>query len=256
VRIGNGAASQFQLDVFGELVDAVWQYRQHGGGVDDTFWELLTRVGGAVLDLWREPDRGIWEIRGEPRHFVFSKVMAWVALDRLLRLAELDDREGDVDLWRRARDEIRETVEREGVDDGVFTQSFGDRGKLDASNLMLPLVGFVEPGDPRARATVEAIASRLSANGLVYRYVTDGMDGLRATRPPSSSAPSGSSTAWRGWATSSAPAVRTHARLRQRRRSARRGDRTAVVRAPRQLPQAFSHLGLIQAALALAETEG
>jgi alpha,alpha-trehalase len=178
VRIGNGAASQFQLDVFGELLDTVWLYRRHGGEVDAVFWEFLTRVGGAVLDLWSEPDQGIWEIRGEPRHFVYSKVMAWVALDRLVRLAELDGREGDVESWRTAREEIRELVEREGVDGSIFTQSFGDGGKLDASNLMIPIVGFVPHDDPRARATVERIADELSVDGFVYRYVTDGVDGL------------------------------------------------------------------------------
>jgi GH15 family glucan-1,4-alpha-glucosidase len=180
VRIGNGAASQFQLDTFGELLDTAWLYRQQGGEIDSVFWEFLTRVGGAVLDRWSEPDQGIWEIRGEPRHFVFSKVMAWVALDRLLKLAEADGREGDLEGWRGARDEIREQVEREGVDSdrGGFIQSFGDGGKLDASGLMIPIVGFVEHTDPRARATVETIAAELSADGLVYRYLTDGVDGL------------------------------------------------------------------------------
>jgi len=180
VRIGNGAASQFQLDTFGELLDTAWLYRQHGGEIDDVFWEFLGRVGGAVMDKWQEPDQGIWEIRGDPRHFVYSKVMAWVALDRLLKLAEADGREGDLDGWRAARDAIREQVEREGVDpaSGGFTQSFGDGGKLDASNLMIPIVGFVEHTDPRARATVEKIADELSADGFVYRYVTDGVDGL------------------------------------------------------------------------------
>src|SRR6266536_2679196 len=144
VRIGNGAYSQFQLDVFGELLDTVWVYRQHGGEIDDVFWEFLGRVAGAVIDRWREPDQGIWEIRGEPRHFVYSKVMAWVALDRVVRIAELDGREG----------------------------------KLDASNLMIPIVGFVEHRDPRARATFERTIAELSADGFVYRYVTDGVDGL------------------------------------------------------------------------------
>jgi alpha,alpha-trehalase len=180
VRIGNGAAAQFQLDTFGELLDTAWLYRQQGGEIDEVFWEFLGRVGGAVMERWVEPDHGIWEIRGEPRHFVYSKVMAWVALDRLLKLAEVDGREGDLDGWRAARDEIRAQVEAEGVDaeTGGFTQSFGDGGKLDASNLMIPIVGFVEHTDPRARATVEKIAAELSANGLVYRYVTDGLDGL------------------------------------------------------------------------------
>jgi alpha,alpha-trehalase len=180
VRIGNGAYSQFQLDVFGELIDTVWVYRQHGGEIDDTFWEFLGRVAGAVIDRWRKPDQGIWEIRGEPRHFTYSKVMAWVALDRVVRIAELDGREGALDEWRANRDELRGLIERDGVDPGTgaFVQSFGDGGKLDASNLMIPIVGFVGHDDSRARATFERTVSELSADGFVYRYVTDGVDGL------------------------------------------------------------------------------
>jgi alpha,alpha-trehalase len=180
VRIGNGAYDQFQLDVFGELLDTVWVYRQHGGEIDDTFWEFLGRVAGAVIDRWREPDQGIWEIRGDPRHFTYSKVMAWVALDRVVRIAELDRREGALDEWRANRDELRGLIEREGVDPqtGAFLQSFGDGGKLDASNLMIPIVGFVAHDDRRARATFERTVSELSADGFVYRYVTDGVDGL------------------------------------------------------------------------------
>jgi GH15 family glucan-1,4-alpha-glucosidase len=180
VRIGNGAYRQFQLDVFGELLDTVWVYRQHGGEIDETFWEFLGRVAGAVIDRWSEPDQGIWEIRGEPKHFTYSKVMAWVALDRVVRLAELDGREGALDEWRRVRDEIRGLVERDGVhpDTGAFTQSFGDGGKHDASNLMIPIVGFVAHDDPRARATSAGIVEELSADGFVYRYLTDGVDGL------------------------------------------------------------------------------
>src|ERR671936_2253337 len=180
VRIGNGAYSQFQLDVFGELLDTVWVYRRHGGEIDDTLWEFLGRIAGAVIDLWREPDQGIWEIRGEPRHFTYSKVMAWVALDRIVRIAELDGREGALEEWRANRDELRKLIEREGIDPetGAFLQSFGDGAKLDASNLMIPIVGFVGHNDPRARSTFERTISDLSADGFVYRYVTDGVDGL------------------------------------------------------------------------------
>ncbi|MDQ2911211.1 MAG: glycoside hydrolase family 15 protein [Actinomycetota bacterium] len=180
VRIGNGAAQQFQLDVFGELLDTAWLWRQHDGEIDDVFWDFLGRVAGRVLETWTEPDQGIWEIRGEPRHFTYSKVMAWVALDRALKLAALDEREGALEDWRAGRDEIRDLVEREGVDaaSGAFLQSFGDGGKLDASNLLIPVVGFVEHGDSRARATTERIAAELSADGFVYRYITDGVDGL------------------------------------------------------------------------------
>ena len=180
VRIGNGAYRQFQLDVFGELLDTVWVYRQHGGEIDETFWEFLGRVAGAVIERWPEPDQGIWEIRGDPKHFTYSKVMAWVALDRAVRLAELDGREGALEEWRRVRDQIRALVEQEGVDpeSGAFTQSFGDGGKHDASNLMIPIVGFVAHDDPRALATFERIVAELSADGFVYRYLTDGVDGL------------------------------------------------------------------------------
>ncbi len=179
VRIGNGAAQQFQLDTFGELLDTAWLYRRHGGEIDEIFWDFLSRVGGVVLEKWREPDQGIWEIRGEPKHFVYSKVMAWVALDRLVKLGEEDGREGEVEAWRAARDEIRELIETEGVDpeSGAFVQSFGS-SSLDASNLMIPIVGFVSHDDPRARATADRIADELSADGFVYRYVTDGVDGL------------------------------------------------------------------------------
>src|SRR5438132_1691767 len=121
VRIGNGAAQQFQLDTFGELLDTAWLYRRHGGQIDEIFWDFLSRVGGVVLEKWREPDQGIWEIRGEPQHFVYSKVMAWVALDQLVRLAELDGREADP-RWASERDEIRALIERDGVDEA--SQSF------------------------------------------------------------------------------------------------------------------------------------
>jgi alpha,alpha-trehalase len=253
VRIGNDAASQFQLDVFGELLDAVWLYRQHGGEVDEVFWEFLTRVGGAVLDLWTEPDQGIWEIRGEPRHFVYSKVMAWVALDRLVRLAELDGRAGDLESWRTGRNEVRKLVEREGVAGAVFTQSFGDGGKLDASNLMIPIVGFVSHDDPRARATVEKTADQLGADCFVYRYITDGVDGL-----------SGDEAAF---ALCSFWLVECLARGGEGERARELFERLLSFcndvgllgeeidphsgEILGNFPQAFSHLGLIQAAIAL-----
>jgi GH15 family glucan-1,4-alpha-glucosidase len=255
VRIGNGAYSQFQLDVFGELLDTVWIYRLHGGGIDDVFWEFLGRVAGAVVDLWREPDQGIWEIRGEPRHFVYSKVMAWVALDRVIRIAELEGREGALDEWRANRDELRELVEREGVDEetGAFLQSFGDGGKLDASNLMIPIVGFVEHGDPRARATSERIAAELSADGFVYRYITDGVDGLAGDEAT--------------FAICSFWLVECLSRAGETERARELFERLlgfcndvgllAEEIDPHSgelignFPQAFSHLGLIQAAIAL-----
>jgi GH15 family glucan-1,4-alpha-glucosidase len=255
VRIGNGAYSQFQLDVFGELLDAVWVYRQHGGKIDDTFWEFIGRIAGAVIDRWRDADQGIWEIRGEPRHFTYSKVMAWVALDRAVRIADADGREGALDEWRANRDELRELIERDGVDpeSGVFVQSFGDGGKLDASNLMIPIVGFVSHDDPRARATSERIAAELSADGFVYRYVTDGVDGLSGEEAT--------------FAICSFWLVECLARAGETERARELFERLlgfcndvgllAEEIDPHSgelignFPQAFSHVGLIQAAIAL-----
>jgi GH15 family glucan-1,4-alpha-glucosidase len=252
---GERLLPELELDVFGELLDTVWIYRQHGGELDDVFWEFLGRIAGAVIDLWREPDQGIWEIRGEPRHFVYSKVMAWVALDRVVRIAERDRREGALDEWRANRDELRELIELEGVDaaSGAFLQSFGDGGKLDASNLMIPIVGFVEHTDPRARATAERIAAELSADGFVYRYITDGVDGLSGDEAT--------------FAICSFWLVECLARAGETERARELFERLlgfcndvgllAEEIDPHSgelignFPQAFSHLGLIQAAIAL-----
>jgi GH15 family glucan-1,4-alpha-glucosidase len=259
VRIGNDAYSQFQLDVFGELLDTVWVYRQHGGEIDDTVWEFLGRVAGAVIDRWREPDQGIWEIRGEPRHFTYSKVMAWVALDRVVRIAELDGREGALHEWRANRDELRGLIERDGVDagSGAFLQSFGDGGKLDASNLLIPIVGFVAHDDPRARTTLERTISELSADGFVYRYVTDGVDGLSGDEAT--------------FAICSFWLVECLARAGETHRARNLFERLlgfcndvgllAEEIDPHSgelignFPQAFSHVGLIQAAIALEAPE-
>jgi GH15 family glucan-1,4-alpha-glucosidase len=180
VRVGNGAAEQFQLDVYGEMLDAAWHFRRNGGEIDDVFWKFLREVGDAVIEAWDKPDSGIWEIRGELRHFVSSKVMAWVALDRLARIAQADDREGDVDAWKKACKAIREAVDEQGVDPATnaFRQYFGDDGRADAANLLIPIVGFVEFDDPRAKATIELVSSELVTDGFVRRYVTDGMDGV------------------------------------------------------------------------------
>ncbi|MBI2238127.1 MAG: glycoside hydrolase family 15 protein [Actinobacteria bacterium] len=177
VRIGNGAANQFQLDVYGELVDTAWLYHRHGGRIDEPFWDFLRGVVGVVADRWSEPDEGIWEVRGGRQHFVSSKVMAWVAVDRAVRLARAGGHRGDVRRWAGLRDEIRTRVEAEGVDPetGTFLQAFGSRF-LDASALLVPLVRFVPADDPRVRATVRRIERELSVEGLVYRYL--GSDGL------------------------------------------------------------------------------
>jgi alpha,alpha-trehalase len=255
VRIGNGAAQQFQLDVFGELLDTAWLYRKRGGEIHDVFWELLRDVADVVAERWSEPDNGIWEIRGEPRHFTYSKVMAWVAVERVIKLAELDGREADLPRLNALRDEIRSLVEREGVDPatGAFTQSLGDGGKHDASNLMIPIVGFVPHDDPRARATAERIADELSADGFVYRYLADGVDGLSGEEAT--------------FAICSFWLVECLARAGETERARALFERLlgfcndvgllAEEIDPHggeligNFPQAFSHLGLIQAAIAL-----
>ena len=179
VRIGNAASAQFQLDVYGYLLDTAWLYHRHAGEIDAAFWELLQGAVAHVAEAWTAPDQGIWEVRSEPRHFVSSKVMAWVAVDRGIRLARTLGLEADLERWERVRAEIRRRVEADGVDaaSGAFVQAFGSP-VLDASNLLIPLVGFLPPHDPRVRATVERTERELARKGLVYRYV-DGDDGVR-----------------------------------------------------------------------------
>lgn len=179
VRIGNKASEQFQLDIYGELLDTAWLYHRHGGDIDPLFWEFLRGAVGVVAERWDRPDCGIWEMRGEPRHFVSSKVMAWVAVDRAIRLARARGLPADLARWNALRKEIRLRVETEGVDPrtGAFVQSFGSKA-LDASNLLIPLVRFLPATDPRVRATFEGVEKELQAGGgLIYRYV-DGQDGI------------------------------------------------------------------------------
>ncbi len=179
VRIGNAASAQFQLDVYGYLLDTAWLYHRHGGEIDAPFWEFLQGAVDHVAQAWTEPDQGIWEVRSKPRHFVSSKIMAWVAVDRGIRLARALKLKADLARWQVLRAAIRERVEAEGVDgaSGAFVQAFGSRA-LDASNLLVPLVRFLPPDDPRVRATVRRTERELAPGGLVYRYV-DGDDGIR-----------------------------------------------------------------------------
>ncbi|HCF58409.1 MAG TPA: glycoside hydrolase family 15 protein [Myxococcales bacterium] len=182
VRVGNAAAAQRQLDVFGELLDFWHLSEQMGAAISEDEWRFLRGLVEAARALWREPDQGLWEMRGPPRHFVHSKVMCWVALDRGLELAERLGLPGDLEGWRRAREEIRSEVERHGVDPGrgCFVQAFGSP-ELDASLLLLPLVGFVHANEPRMVATVEQIEKELCADGLLVRryraQVDDGLSG-------------------------------------------------------------------------------
>jgi GH15 family glucan-1,4-alpha-glucosidase len=173
VRIGNAASEQLQLDVYGEVLDALYQARVHGVGIDPQAWRIQLALLDHLEEAWRDPDEGIWEIRGERRHFVHSKAMAWVAFDRAVLTVEGQGLEGPVDRWRELRDEIHREVSERGLDAelGSFTQSYGSK-ELDASLLLLPLVGFLPATDPRIRGTIEAIERELLRDGFVLRYRT------------------------------------------------------------------------------------
>jgi GH15 family glucan-1,4-alpha-glucosidase len=181
VRIGNAASEQLQIDVFGEVLDALYQARAHGLEFEQSAWNLQKVLLDYLEKIWREPDEGIWEIRGERRHFVHSKVMSWVAFDRMIRSVEEQELEGPVDHWRELRDEIHADVCAHGFDEelGSFVQSYGSK-ELDASLLLIPLVGFLPATDPRVRGTIHAIERSLVVDGLVLRYRThmEGVDGL------------------------------------------------------------------------------
>jgi GH15 family glucan-1,4-alpha-glucosidase len=178
VRAGNGAGSQLQLDSYGHLLDQSWTWAEIGEPPHDDQWRFLSELVEAAAERWTEPDRGIWEWRGEPRHFVHSKMMCWVALDRGLRLAEHCGRDAPVKRWTAARDEIHATVLERGFDAerGTFVQAFGARD-LDAAVLRLPTYGFLDYGDERMRTTVAAVRSALdTGGGLLRRYDAD--DGM------------------------------------------------------------------------------
>jgi GH15 family glucan-1,4-alpha-glucosidase len=174
VRVGNGAHDQRQLDVYGEVGDALFQARLSGLEPSEEVWRLNSTMLSFLADGWRLPDEGIWEVRGPKRHFTHSKVMAWVAFDRAVRSIERWEKDGPLERWRELRDEIHAEVCREGYDAerNTFVQSYGS-DRLDASLLMIPLVGFLPPDDPRVVGTVEAIRRDLLQDGLVERYRAD-----------------------------------------------------------------------------------
>jgi len=186
VRIGNGAYDQLQLDIYGELLDAVYLYNKHGTPISYDLWRSLRPLINYVCDHWHREDEGIWEVRGGRRHFVYSKLMCWVALDRGLRLADKRSFPADRARWLATRDEIYEEIMREGWSEQrqAFVQSYGSDA-LDASNLMMPLTFFMSPNDPRMLSTLDAICRSpseggLLSNSLVYRYnVDEADDGLR-----------------------------------------------------------------------------
>jgi GH15 family glucan-1,4-alpha-glucosidase len=184
VRMGNGAAEQFQLDVFGELADAAHIARGAAAQLgiepvqEPVHWRRNLAMWYAVGSVWSHPDEGIWEVRGPRRHFTHSKVMAWVAFDRAVKAVEQFGLDGPVDRWRRTRAAIHAEVCREGFDAerGTFTQYYGSR-ELDASVLLIPAMGFLPATDQRVQGTIEAIKRELTQDGLVYRYATDSGDG-------------------------------------------------------------------------------
>jgi GH15 family glucan-1,4-alpha-glucosidase len=180
VRIGNDASNQLQLDVYGEVMDALHQARAGGLAPPASAWMLQTKLIEHLETIWTEPDEGIWEVRGGRRHFTFSKVMAWVAFDRAVRDAEAYQLEAPLERWRALRDRIHETICRDGFDTErqCFTQFFGGK-ELDASLLMMPMVGFLPSDDPRIRGTLAAIESELIVGGFIARYRTESsVDGL------------------------------------------------------------------------------
>ena len=184
VRIGNAAAKQFQLDVYGEVIDALHQARRSGLKLDDPSWGLQVKLMEFVAAHWTEPDEGIWEVRGGSQHFTHSKLMAWVAADRAVKAVEDFGLPGPAKRWRALREEIKGDILTHGYDAGrgTFTQFYGS-AELDAALLMVPLVGFLPPNDERVRGTVRAIEKHLLRDGFVQRYTQppgEAVDGLPA----------------------------------------------------------------------------
>jgi GH15 family glucan-1,4-alpha-glucosidase len=185
VRVGNAASHQHQHDVWGALLDSVYLHMKAGEYLNDAEWEDLERQVEEAMTRWREPDHGIWEVRGAPRHFTTSKILCWVACDRGARLAESMDRVEEAERWTKAADEIREDVLANGVNgDGVLVQAYGSE-VLDASLLLAVLLRFLPADDHRIRATVLAIADGLTDHGMVRRYrveeTDDGVGGEEGT---------------------------------------------------------------------------
>jgi GH15 family glucan-1,4-alpha-glucosidase len=174
VRVGNGATDQLQLDALGEILNLAWRWHRRGRSPDDDEWRFFSELVETAVERWQEPDRGIWEWRGEPRHFVHSKAACWAAVDRGLALAEECSRKAPVRRWRGARKEIRAAIESRGYDErrGVFLQCLDER-HLDGALLLLPVMGFVEFSDERMVRTADAIHEELGDRGFVRRYVQD-----------------------------------------------------------------------------------
>ena len=259
VRVGNAASTQVQLDVYGELIDALYQEVQSGLVPPDASWDLQCALAGHLAEIWDQPDASIWEVRGDPRHFTFSKGMVWVALDRVVREAEQHRLEAPLERWKALRDLVHAQVCERGFNaaKGSFVQYYGS-DELDASLLLLPLVGFLPAEDPRIRGTLAAIERELMVDGLVRRYRTQGVDGLPGGE--------GVFLACSFWFVDNLvlQGRRDDARTMFRRLLALRNDVGLLAEeydpvGRRQLgnfPQAFSHLALINSALNLENAHG
>lgn len=261
VRIGNEAVLQRQLDVYGEVMDTLSLARRSGLSAKPHIWSMQRALLDFLRGVWREPDEGLWEVRGGRRHFVHSKVMVWVAADRAVRtLEEEPELRGDLAGWRQLRDEVHREVCEKGYDPrrGTFTQSYGSR-ELDAALLLIPRVGFLPPDDPRVTGTIDAVRAELGEGGLVRRYSTDtaAVDGL----------PGGEGTflVCSFWL---ADALHMTGRTKEAEELFERlvglannvgllaeeylvDDGSGAGRQLGNFPQAFSHIGLVNTALAL-----
>jgi GH15 family glucan-1,4-alpha-glucosidase len=260
VRAGNGAWEQQQVDVYGELLGAAYRLTDHLQDLDSQTRAFLVALANAAAMRWKEKDQGIWEVRGEPQHFLYSKVMCWVALDRAIDMADLIGGLAHVEDWKRSRGEIFEMVVRDGWSGTAkaFTQYVGSDA-LDASNLMIALVGFLPPTDPRVLATIDVIEERLTDDrGLVYRYRADGgVDGLAGDEGTFLLC-----TFWLAQALAMSDQVE-RARTVFERAAGYANDLGLLAEEVDSetgemlgnFPQAFSHIGLVNAAWAIAEAE-
>ncbi|HYY80024.1 MAG TPA: glycoside hydrolase family 15 protein [Actinomycetes bacterium] len=257
VRVGNGAWSQRQLDVYGELLGAAQRLVEQLGELDEPTRRFLVAAADTAASRWKEKDQGIWEVRGEPRDFLYSKLMCWVALDRAIALAGALGAADRVPGWTASREEIRAAILEHGWSDraGAYTQAFGG-DDLDASNLMLAITGFLPGDDPRMKATIDATAGRLTdQRGLVYRYkAADGLEGEEGTFLLC--------TFWLAQAQALAGEVEA-ARATFQRAVAYASDVGLLAEEVDaggaemigNFPQAFSHIGLVNAAWAITEAE-
>jgi alpha,alpha-trehalase len=258
VRIGNAAYEQEQHDVWGVVLDSLYLHTKSRDRLDDRVWRLARQQVEHALEHWREPDRGIWEVRGEPQHFTSSKLMCWVAADRGARLAMIREDLDAARIWRKAADEIHADICAHALDErGVFCQHYGTTA-LDASLLLMPLLRFLPPDDPRIRATVLTIADELTSDGLVLRYLVDETD-------DGCSGEEGTFTICSFWLVSALSEIGEHLRARELCEKVLSYASTLQLfaeeidpRSGRHLgnfPQAFTHLALINAVMHVVSSE-